>query len=84
MWNVYDWKIFASEMQKWALIDGGLCMLVGRLRETGYRHTLEVELRLKKAEDDPGDFDFARFLPEFRQKGIVTIIQTFRGPRLLH
>ena len=84
MWDVYDWKILASQMQEWTLIDGELCTLVGRLRKTGYRHTLEAELRLTEARDDPGDFNFARFLPKFRRQGIVTIIQNFWGPRLLH
>ena len=45
---------------------------MNRLRATGYRRTLEVELRLMKfmkaeAEDDTGKYDFTMFLPEFRE-----------------
>ena len=71
-------------MMEWALIDEALCRLVDRLRAMGYRHTLEAELRFTQIEEDPGEFDFTMVLPEFRQKGIVTITQTFHGARLLH
>jgi hypothetical protein len=35
-------------------------------------------------EDDPGEYDFTEFLPEFREKGIVTIIDAVHGNRVLH
>jgi hypothetical protein len=61
-------------MEAWTSIDKRLCELVDQLRETGYRHTLEVELRLMKIRGDPGKYDFTKFLPEFGEKGVVTIV----------
>ena len=75
---------FESYGKYWAPIDGQLCGLVGQLCVMGYRHTLEVELQLTKVEDHPGYCDFTRFLPEFREKGVVTIIDAAHGDRLLH
>ena len=60
-------------MEGWTLIDKQLCGLVDRLRAAGYRHTLEAELRLTGIRDDPGKYYFTEFLPEFREKGLVTI-----------
>ena len=37
-----------------------------------------------KMENDPGEYDFIGFLPEFREKGVVTIIDAVHGNRLLH
>jgi len=61
-------------------MDKELCGLVDRLYGMGYCHTLEVELRLGKLGqvqnfrgDDPGGYDFTKFLPRFREKGVVTI-----------
>jgi len=79
-----DSFIFARRMKEWFFIDEELCVLVDRLRTTGYRHTLEAELRLKKIKDDPGRWDFTKFLPEFRGKGIVTVVDAAHGDRLLH
>ena len=59
-------------MEALPLIDEELCALVDRLRVAGYRHTLEVELRLAKAESDPGEYNYAKFFPGFREKGVVT------------
>jgi len=62
-------------------MDNELCWLVDRLRGMGYYHTIEVELRLGKLGqsdiyhgDDPGGYDFTQFLPRFREKGVVTIL----------
>ena len=75
-------------------MDKELCGLVVRLRGMGYCHTLEVELRLGKLGrrgdyrgDDPGECDFTEFLPRFREKGIVTVIDrpdhlTFPGDHM--
>ena len=79
-----DSIIFAQQMEEWAVIDEGLCELVDRLRAAGYRHTLEAELRLTGIGDDPGRWDFTMFLPEFREKGIVTVVDTAHGDRVLH
>ena len=66
------------------MIDKELCRLVDRLRATGYRHTLEVELRLTKIGHDVRKCVFTKFLPEFREKGIVTIVGGEHGDRVLH
>lgn len=46
----------------------------------GCRHTLEVELRIGRfggleydVRDDLGKYDFTKFFPEFRERGVVTI-----------
>ena len=54
MGYMHDWKVFAERMKVWALVDKRLCGLVDRLCAMGYRHTLEVELRLMGIGDDPG------------------------------
>ena len=71
-------------MEAWALIDRDLCGLVDRLHRVGYRHTLEVELRLMKIGSEPGEYDFTKVLPDFREKGAVTIIDGAGGDQLLH
>jgi len=64
--------------------DEQLCGLVDWLYAMGCRHTLEVELRLKTIRTgDLGKYDFAKFLPEFGRRGIVTFIHT-DGNRFLY
>ena len=70
-------------MEEWALIDIHICELVDRLRATGYRHVLEVELRLTET-GDPGEYDFTEFLPKFREKGVVIVVDAVHGDRMLH
>ena len=81
---IYTWTNFAKQTEAWGSIDEQLCMLVDRLRATGYNHTLEVEVRLTEMGHDHRVYDFTILLPKFRQKGIVTITRTFHGTRLLH
>ena len=81
---MHDWRVFAGQIKQWALIDEQLCGLVDRLRGMGYHHTLEAELRFTKIGDDPDKYDFAKILPEFRRKGVVTVIDAVHGDRLLH
>jgi len=71
-------RIFALRIEAWDLIDEQLCELVARLGWAGYRHTLEVEVRFAEVEDDPRKYEFTEFLPKFKEKGIVTIIDTVR------
>ena len=72
-------------MEEWAFIDEQLCALVNRLRAMEYRRTLEVQLRLMRVGGDPAKtYDFTRFLPEFREKGVVTVIDVVRGDQVLH
>ena len=79
-----DSLTFALRVNEWGLIDEQLCRLIDRLRSTGYRHTLEAELRLTKIRVDLEWYDFTTILPKFREKGIVTIVDTDHGDRLLH
>ena len=81
-----DWGVLTERMDAWALVDQQLCRLVDRLHARGYRHTLEVELRLAKVGGDPGGYKFTKFLPEFREKGLVAIMLTDAayGYRILH
>ena len=71
-------------MDQWVEIDKELCGLVDRLRATGYRHTLEVELRHTEVGSDVGKHDFTKFLPKFRERGFVTVIDAVHGDRVLH
>lgn len=75
---------FAVQMRWWVPMEELLCGLVDRLRETGYHHTLEVELQIRGSEDDPGKHDFVRFLPRFREKGVVTVIDAAHSNRVVH
>ena len=68
----------------WVSADKGLCELVERLRAKGYHHTPAVELQLMIVGGDPGKYGYTGFLPEFREKGIETIVDTARGDRILH
>ena len=70
-------RIFAQGMEKWTSIDKDLCGIVDQLRTMGHCHILEVELRFARVSaDDPGKYSFTDLLPEFGEKGIVTIIDT--------
>jgi len=76
MGYMYNSWIFAARIREWAMIDKQLCELVARLGRTGYRHTLEVEVQFTEVDHDPGKYEFTEFLPEFRERGVVTIIDT--------
>ena len=77
-------KDFTLQVQGWASVDEQLCGQADWLHAVKCRHTLEVELRLKKIKGDPREYDFTVFLPEFREKGVVTIIDTTDSDRVLH
>ena len=68
----------------WPSIDRQLCELADRLRAAGYCHTLEVEVRLMVARRDLAEYDCTRFLPGFGEKGVVTVIDTVLGNRVLY
>jgi len=76
--------IFPQRAEQWDTIDKGLCGLVDRLRATGYGHTLEVELRFTEVRSDVWKHDFTKFLPKFREKGVVTVIDAVHNDRILH
>lgn len=65
---------FVHQITAWTPIDKELCGVVDRLGVVGYRHTLEAELRVYKVEGDQGEYDFTKLLPEFSEKGVVTIV----------
>jgi len=71
---MYYSSIPSQHVPAWASIDKQLCELVTRLGAAGYRHTLEVEVRLTELNDDRRRYKFTEFLPEFRENGVVTII----------
>lgn len=79
-----DLNAFLQGVGVWTSIDKWLCELVARLGRTGYRHTLEVEVRLTEIGDGLSEHDFTRFFPEFREKGVTTIIDADRGELVLH
>ena len=81
---VDDWARVARYTEDWGLVDRQLCELVNRLRATGYGHTLEAELRLMAVEgdDESGKYDFTKFLPKFRERGDVAIVD--HADRVLH
>ena len=83
-YSEYDWMSPAQRMEQWTVTDEQLCGLVDRLHTTGYRQMLEVELRLVRYLGDPGEYDFTRVLPGFREKGVVAIIDVAHGDRILH
>ena len=71
---VGNWRGLVQRMERWSsIIDKQLCGLVDRLRVMGYCHTLEVEVRLMEIGGDPVKDDLTKFLPEFREKGVVII-----------
>ena len=82
--HVRDWVTFERQMKAWVLVDEQSCGMVDRLRSTGHRCPLEVELRLSEIKGDAVKFDFTKFLPEFREKGVVTITNTVRSTQSLH
>ena len=79
-----DRDLFSRRMDAWVLIYKSLCRLVDWLRSPGNHHTLEVELRLTNIEDFPEEPNFTKFLPEFREKGVVTIKDHAHNDRVLY
>jgi len=86
MRRVRSWNFSLKWMKFWAPADGHLCGLVDRLRAKGHCHALEVELRFSCIEGDLSKVDFTEllFLPGFREKGVVTIVDAKNGNRVLH
>ena len=73
---------FGTKLEGWVPIDEQLCQVVDQLRTKGYNRTLVVELRLGKVGSDIEKYCFAKFLPKFREKGVVTIVAN--GDQILH
>ena len=83
---IHEWNVFTGKMEIHTPIDQQLCELVAQLGRSGYRHTLEVELRLAGTMFGLTDHDFTTLLPEFRKTGVVNIINVdaVRGDWDLH
>jgi len=69
-----SYMLFWGQLRLWASVDKQLCEVVDRLRAMGHPYMLEVELWFTQVEGDPGEIDFTKVLPEFREKGVVTVI----------
>jgi len=62
----------------WGGSDKMICGLVGRLRMSGYKDTLEVEFRAEFV--DLGEkVNHEEFLPKFKERGRVRIVETSSG-----
>ena len=83
VWTPCDWTILASRTGEWEPTDKQLCGLVDWLCVMGYCHTLEAELHLRGIVGGPGEDDFTKFLPEFRERGTVTIVDANCGDHFL-
>jgi len=79
-----DQAFFSRHMEAWVPIDEHLCRLVDWLRLVGYRHIPEVELQLTMIVDHHGERTFTKFLPGFREVGIVTIKDAAHPDRVLY
>jgi len=63
----------------WALFDDTICGLVDRLFVAGYKHTLAVEFRTKCAKELEGKVTHGKFLPKFKEKGQVRVVEVSSG-----
>lgn len=69
-----------SDLRKpcWIDFDDMICGLVDRLQSSGYKNTLEVELRGDKVSTG-GEVSHGEFLPKFKKKGRVRIVRNVSG-----
>ena len=49
-----------------------------------YHRTLEVELQFINVNGNPEKLDYATFLPESREKEVVTVVDVVHDDRVLH
>ena len=82
--QVYDWTGSLRRMELWAWIDTQLSELVDRLRAMGHSHTLEAELRFTRLEGNLSEYNFTKFLPQFREKGVLIVIDVAPGGGIIH
>lgn len=69
---------FLLDERYWLPFDDTICGLVDRLRASGNKHTLEVELRVR-IEEFGGEGYQAWFFPKFKEKGRVRIVAVPSG-----
>ena len=62
----------------WGPFDDTICELVERLERSGYTHTLEVKFRAQFV-DLEEEVDHEEFLPKFKKKGRVSIVEVSSG-----
>jgi len=58
------------------VVDNCLCQLVDRLKELGYKRTLEVEFQAWRPAEWEAGSDLRKPLPKFEEKGRVRVVQT--------
>jgi len=80
----FHWRPTPEGRDRWNWVDEQLCGLVDRLGAMGYRRTLEAELRFDKITGGPGKHGFTNVLPEFKEKGVVTFIDTSREDQVIY
>lgn len=81
-----SWELYPGEWSRWSWVDKQLCGLAERLRTMGYGHTLEAELRIENIAGYLGleHANFTNILPEFKEKGVLTVVDTDGGDRVIH
>ena len=79
-----DRNTFLHRAEVWTSIDRQLYELMARLGRTGYRYVLGVELRLSTAVTGDMEHSFTKILPKFREKGVLTVVDTVHGDLVLH
>lgn len=60
-------------MRYYDTIDNGLCRLVERLRESGYKNRLDMAFRVWEVPDDER-MGLEELLPKFRERGRVVLL----------
>jgi len=80
----FHWSPTPEGSGRWNWVDEQLCGLVDRLGVMGYHRTLEAELRFDKIAGGLGEHGFTNVLPEFKEKGVVTFIDTSRGDQVVY
>ncbi|KAF9648097.1 hypothetical protein BDM02DRAFT_3115866 [Thelephora ganbajun] len=74
-----DCKDDSHRIGYYETIDGCLCQLVERLRGSGYKHRLDVELWIWGSKWNDEKVDFKKLLPKFREQGRVEIVERLSG-----
>ena len=75
--DIYRTRNSLWDSRGWISFDNMICGLVDRLRMSGYRHTLELELQIAYLK--LGKQRHERFLPKFKEKGLVRIVEVLSG-----
>ena len=68
-----EWDFLLFNL-RWISFDDVICGLVDRLEKSGYRHTLELGFRAEFVDLDE-EVDHQEFMPKFKEKGRVRIVE---------